>query len=179
MQGSKKSSRLRILVAADELAHDLGPGNLSLDAVAQRAGVSKGGLLYHFPSKAKLLQALVQKHIDVFDGELAEQEKEHGGGENCLVEAYIGLVVAEFARRQPPASGVLAALAENPDLIAPIKQYNRVLLDRLKANAADENAALIVFLALEGLRSMKLFNVDVLTRQERDSVMAVLYAALR
>lgn len=179
MQGSKKSSRQRILVAADELAHDLGPGNLSLEAVAQRAGVSKGGLLYHFPSKAKLLEALVQQHIDVFDAELAEQEKEYGGGENCLVEAYIDLVGAEFARRQPPASGVLAALAENPDLIAPIKQYNRVLLDRLKTNASDENAALVVFLALEGLRSMKLFDVDVLTRQERDSVMAVLYAALR
>ena len=60
MQGRKKSARQRILAAADELSRDLGPANLSLDAVAQRAGVSKGGLLYHFPSKARLLKALVE-----------------------------------------------------------------------------------------------------------------------
>lgn len=175
----RKSARQKILVAADALSRDLGPGNLSLDAVAQRAGVSKGGLLYHFPSKAKLLEALVQQHIDVFGSTLAEKEKEHGGGQNCLVEAYLDLVTAEFARKQPPSSGVLAALAENPDFVAPVRQFNRMLLDRLKDNASDENTALVIFLALEGLRSMKLFDLDVLTPQERDSVMATLYAAMK
>ena len=49
-------ARDKILAAAEELARVAGPGNLSLDAVAARAGVSKGGLLYHFPTKAKLLK---------------------------------------------------------------------------------------------------------------------------
>ncbi len=178
MQGRKKSARQKILAAADELSRDLGPANLSLDAVAQRAGVSKGGLLYHFPSKARLLKAMVEHYIEVFDANLAETEREHGGGENRLVEAYLDLVVADLARKQPPSQGVLAALSENPDFITPIKEYNRILLDRLKANASDENAALIVFLALEGMRSLKLFDMDLLTRQERESVVAVLHAAL-
>ena len=33
---------------------------MTLDVVAQAAGVSKGGLLYHFPSKESLLGALAQ-----------------------------------------------------------------------------------------------------------------------
>lgn len=48
MSGHRPSSREKILAAAAELADIVGPGNISLDAVAQRAGVSKGGLLYNF-----------------------------------------------------------------------------------------------------------------------------------
>ncbi len=33
----------------------------TLDAVAARAGVSKGGLLYHFPSKSALFDALTER----------------------------------------------------------------------------------------------------------------------
>lgn len=175
---SKKSSRLKILLAADELAHDLGPGNLSLEAVAHRAGVSKGGLLYHFPSKAKLLEALVEHHIEAFDAMLSEKQKAKGDECNGLLAAYLDLVMADFDKKQPPPSGVLAALAENPDFIAPIRQYNRLLLDRLKANATNEAAALIMFLALEGMRAMQVFGLDVLTLKERDQVVAALHVPI-
>ena len=40
-----------------------GAVHLTLDAVAERAGVSKGGLLYHFPSKESLLQAMVDRNM--------------------------------------------------------------------------------------------------------------------
>ena len=56
MKQKKSNSREKILTAAADVAREAGPGNLSLDAVASRAGVSKGGLLYNFPSKAKLMQ---------------------------------------------------------------------------------------------------------------------------
>ena len=38
-----------------------GAGKLTLDAVAERAGLSKGGLLYNFPTKDALLQAMIQR----------------------------------------------------------------------------------------------------------------------
>ncbi|HWK63830.1 MAG TPA: TetR/AcrR family transcriptional regulator [Rhizobiaceae bacterium] len=175
---SKKSSRLKILLAADELAHDLGPGNLSLDAVAHRAGVSKGGLLYHFPTKARLLEALVEHHIETFDSTLTKKEKTRSGERQALLAAYLDLVMADFDRKQPPPSGVLAALAENPELIAPIRDYNRLLLDRLKANAANQTTALIVFLALEGMRAMQVFGLDVLTLEEREAVVTAFQSPL-
>ncbi len=34
---------------------------MTLDSVAERAGLSKGGLLYNFPTKEALLQAVVQR----------------------------------------------------------------------------------------------------------------------
>src|SRR5690606_37470436 len=66
----RRGARAKVLQAAEELAVEVGPANLSLDAVAARAGVSKGGLLYHFPTKARLLEALVETYVDRFEDEL-------------------------------------------------------------------------------------------------------------
>src|SRR3954471_11173426 len=59
-----KSTRERILDAAAELVSEVGSGRLTLDAVAERAGLSKGGLLYNFPTKEALLQGMVERLIN-------------------------------------------------------------------------------------------------------------------
>ncbi len=59
--------RTRLLaVAADLLVQD-GPEALTLDAVAHRAGVTKGGLQHHFRTKQALLDALCDQLFDAFD----------------------------------------------------------------------------------------------------------------
>ncbi|RUM97295.1 TetR/AcrR family transcriptional regulator [Pseudaminobacter arsenicus] len=165
MTDIKMSSRDRILKAAGQVAREVGPGHLSLDAVAQQAGVSKGGLLYNFPSKAKLLEALVEQHLADFSAALNEKEKHQAAG---LGAAYLELFITELKQRQPPPSGVLAALAENPDFLAPVRRFNRDLLDRMKASSEDEGAILVFFLALEGMRALRLFGVDILSPEEQD-----------
>ena len=51
----------RLLDAASAVIRRDGAQALTLDAVAAEAGVSKGGLLYHFKSKRELLDALVRR----------------------------------------------------------------------------------------------------------------------
>ena len=55
------SARERLLEAACAVAERSGVAALTLDAVAAEAGVSKGGLLYHFPSKEALLSGMVDR----------------------------------------------------------------------------------------------------------------------
>ncbi|MBU8826345.1 TetR/AcrR family transcriptional regulator [Mycolicibacterium goodii] len=55
------SSRDRILDAYEDLLAVEGERFATLEAVAARAGVSKGGLLYHFPSKDRLAEALYDR----------------------------------------------------------------------------------------------------------------------
>lgn len=50
-----------ILDAAEKIAIHEGIVNLTLDGVAKLSGVSKGGLLYHFPSKEALIEAMMQR----------------------------------------------------------------------------------------------------------------------
>lgn len=55
------STRDRILDALQDVLLDSGPAGATLDGVAQRAGVSKGGLLYHFRSKDDLFTGLLDR----------------------------------------------------------------------------------------------------------------------
>lgn len=63
--------RESLIEAAKQLTLEHGWGNFSLDAAAKIAGVSKGGLIHHFPNKQALLDALsehltrwVQNHVE-------------------------------------------------------------------------------------------------------------------
>jgi AcrR family transcriptional regulator len=55
------SARDRILDAFEELLTEQSERAATLDAVAARAGVSKGGLLYHFASKDALVEGVLER----------------------------------------------------------------------------------------------------------------------
>ena len=166
----KQSSRDKILSAAAEVAREAGAGRLSLDAVAARAGVSKGGLLFNFPTKASLMRALVETFLTNFEQELDASHTAQDG----LLSAYIKLSAIECAEAQHGATGVLAAIAEDPDFLKPIAAFKRRLLDRLKSESDDFGSLLVIYLALEGMRSLKLFETEVLTSEERDLAVAAM-----
>ena len=87
-----------MLAAAERVVIRQGIANLTLDAVAAEAGMSKGGLLHHFPSKDRLVEALVTRSAE--------------GWRACYTEAYertppgpgrIGRLLRPTLRRQRPA----------------------------------------------------------------------------
>jgi AcrR family transcriptional regulator len=164
------ATRQKILEAAAEIARESGASNIPLEAVAARAGISKGGLLYHFPSKAKLLEGIVKFHLATFEKALKERELEKRDRANGLMEAYLELFSEENCAKEPPPSGLLAALAENPDFLAPVREHHRGMLDRLCASN-DPTMAIIIFLAIQGARSMQLLNLEVLSDDEFTAAM--------
>lgn len=173
----KETVRSRLLRAAEELTHVNGAGNMSLDAVAARAGVSKGGLLYHFPTKAKLLEALVERFIEQFEAELAARI---GSGQSGNVgAAVVEMFVQERSFGRPPPSGLLAALAENPEFIEPIRKQHTALLERIQSSARDRTDATIAYLALQGIRSNALFDFQHLPEAIFDDVVARLRQMVR
>jgi AcrR family transcriptional regulator len=59
------SARDRVLDSFVAIVCEEGERPATLDAVAARAGVSKGGLLYHFGSKAALVEGLCDRLVDL------------------------------------------------------------------------------------------------------------------
>ena len=59
MTNSEKT-RERIRAAAQALVAEQGSANLTLEAVAKGAGISKGGLLYHYANKQALLEGMLE-----------------------------------------------------------------------------------------------------------------------
>ena len=74
--------RRRLLDAAARIAVEDGVGNLTIQAVADAAGVTKGGLLHHFHSKEALIDAvfsdLLEKLDRQIDRALARDRQAHG-----------------------------------------------------------------------------------------------------
>ena len=54
----------QLLEAAETVILRKGIGNLTLSAVAAEAGMSKGGLLHHFPTKNNLIESLVVRSAE-------------------------------------------------------------------------------------------------------------------
>ncbi len=66
-------TRERILTAVRDLLAAGGPSVVTLEAVAARADLSKGGLLYHFPSKAALYLGLLERVRDAVATEMGRR----------------------------------------------------------------------------------------------------------
>src|SRR5690606_31935212 len=116
-----------------------------------------------------MLKALVQEHIDEFEDALDKRLSAKGSG--SAARGYFHLMMEHIEKANPAPSGLLAALSEDPELLAPVRQTNRKLLDRLKRDAGDESMVLLLFLALEGMRAQKLFGTEVLTAEETTAVL--------
>jgi AcrR family transcriptional regulator len=69
-------NREDLLAAADEVFRELGYSRASLDAIAERAGFSKGAVYSHFASKADLFLTLLETRIEArARGQLAVVER--------------------------------------------------------------------------------------------------------
>lgn len=69
-------TRARLLAAAKQILVEQGATHLTLEAVAAAAGVSKGGLLYHFPNKAALVDGLAERLVEYTEANLERGRKE-------------------------------------------------------------------------------------------------------
>ncbi|WP_108717568.1 TetR family transcriptional regulator [Miniimonas sp. S16] len=119
-QRDAERTRARLLEAAAAAIGEKGP-EVSLDLVARRAGVSKGGLLHHFPSRDALLEALMRHLLAAFDTSV-ERELERAQAEDPteadapgrLTRAYVRAVFADLAegdraREQITLMGMIGA----------------------------------------------------------------------
>nr|WP_280514439.1 TetR family transcriptional regulator [Chthonobacter albigriseus] len=173
----RPSSRERIVAAAIDVVMESGAAHLSLEAVAERAGVSKGGLLYNFPNKVALLKALVAEHIIESDIRRMEAEAELGPCRNRTARGFVAAAATEAACGGKPPSGFLAAIAENPDLVAPVRARNAALTARFR-DSDDPILSLIAFLAVEGLDTLDLLEANPLNADDRAAVYERLEAML-
>ncbi len=141
-------TRARILVAAEDLSCEVGPAHMSIEAVATRAGVSKGGFLYHFPTKQALLRALVSEHVEG----LREAVAARGGcGAAPLAQAraYLAVIREKFDGASA-GPGLFAAIAEDPEFIAPMRAFRAAMLEVFR-RCPNPDLAAVVFLASEGM----------------------------
>jgi AcrR family transcriptional regulator len=171
----RPSSRERILDAAAELVRELGAGRLTLDAVAERAGLSKGGLLYNFPTKEALLQGMLERIIEVALVEKENLLRAFAGQRNAEARASVETRLRMLRDDTKDfASGLLAASAENPKLLDPARHAIAQDWTALKNSSDDPEPAMLAWLAVEGLGNLEMNDLSPLTRADRETVIAAI-----
>lgn len=83
--------RRSLLDQAARCAVDQGLGSLTLQAVADAASVTKGGLLHHFPSKQALIDAVFQDLLQKLDAQidrLMSEDSKRGGFTRAYIDAF-------------------------------------------------------------------------------------------
>lgn len=170
----RPSSRERILDAAAELVRELGAARLTLDAVAERAKLSKGGLLYNFPNKDALLLAMLGRIIETAHTEKAQQLGRFEGQPNAHARATIETALRIRENIRGIDNGILAASAENPKLLDCVRDAIAKQWNELKENSDNIDHAALAWLAIEGLGSLEMHGLSPLTPAERNVVIAAI-----
>ena len=178
----QRSARERLLDAAERLVIESGASHVTLDAVAKRAGLSKGGLLYHFPTKEALLQSMLKRHMSEVDERVAADRgarRARPSGAEGLCERVRALLELS-PRRHAAGAALIAASADNPALLARFRERYRQLVDELPKVPRSFERAALVLLAVDGLLLGELLHVSPYTPAERARLIkALLRSAAR
>ncbi len=164
-----------MLRAATQIIVRLGMNAFTIEAVAQEAGVTKGGVLYHFPSKEALVDGLLDQIIQTFNRRLAAELEQEGGEEpGCWLRAYIRTVFSMQYEDRNIIPALAAAFAADHRIV------DRIRLDMDKSQQAavqdriDPIAATIVRLAVDGIVFSRALGLDVLAPETGAAVQEAL-----
>ncbi len=148
---------MRILQAASRVTRREGAIALTLDATAKEAGVSKGGLLYHFPSKEALVRGMLEYHLDTFEQGLQDSSKP-------FVQAYVEM--GSYDGSDGLFQSLSAVLALYPELLETVRERSQ----RWYAQAKRIDA-LVAMLATDGLFMADLMGLEVAPGKLRQKVL--------
>lgn len=167
------STREKIIDAAVEVVRLQGPTHLTLDEAARVAGVSKGGVLYHFRSKDHLLAGMIERMIT----DLRRRQQ----------EAYAALPPGPYRKlrswmitRLNPAhpqdtrldSALLAALTLNPSLLEPVRAKIAEWQAEIEDDEPDPILAALVAAMIDGLWLNSLLALKCVDPGHQDMVIA-------
>ncbi len=160
-----------ILDAANRLLMQKGAEGFTLEAVATEANISKGGLLYHFSSKNKLISGMMARSIAAIDAALEEELAQSGG--NYLL-AYIR---ASFRTTADPAQisrAMQAAIVRDPTLLTPLRERFARMQREVTQHAPTPELGQLVRLSMDGLWFTEQYQFAPPNEQEREKLKAFL-----
>ncbi|MFK2853469.1 TetR/AcrR family transcriptional regulator [Dyella humi] len=171
MDNPSRSERTRqavIQAALTIIARD-GPGRLTFDAIARESGLSKGGVMHQFPSKVDVLRALLEHQIKYFDdaSPVAASKGNTAQHKTALME-QIAQIREVSHQPYSIAHAIVAALVEEPELLALSRETARNRVERIKAEAVDPELALLRWSAAQGLLLSAMFGTSPFSETERE-----------
>jgi AcrR family transcriptional regulator len=171
---SDRASSSRV-TAADTVVLEKGSAHLTLEAVARTAGVSKGGLLYHFHNKQQLLEGMIAHRVEQCAADRQRAEARFPQDKAALLKAIVEYGLDEDDPSRQINAAALAVIANDQSLLGPVKEHNKKLFKDLAAFKSFNRASVVV-LAVHGLWLMETLQASPLTQRQRSAIIKELLA---
>ena len=176
----RTTTRTDLLEGAYRILLRDGPDRLTLDAVVRETGRSKGGVLYHFPTKDALIAGMVSHVLDRFDAAVEAQWDVAGDrSPGSWLRAYLAASVAPDLDGPAIGSALLSVVAANPGLLDLVRERTTQTQQRIEADGIDPAVATVVRLTADSLSLEDLFGITPLEDDRRRQVLAVIDALTR
>ena len=169
------STRASILDAFETLIIEQGERAATVANVAQHAGVSKGGLLYHFGSKDALLEGLAERLRDQTAEEAERLRSAATTAEQFLRES---LSISHPMDRTYVALIGLAQLDEYPAAKQALQEFDEVAMDGLTEALGDAALATLVLRLSDGFYLRAALGLGEGAEHEVEAVMRHLHPLL-
>lgn len=174
----RSGTRARILTAAENVVLRDGVARLTLESAATEAGLSKGGVLYHFPTRDSLVTGMLERLIEGFNVDLW-QGAEPGDAAGRRTRAYLRATFQpgpdeQVERQNRLGAALIAAVASEPGLLEPLRRDFAHWQDQIADDGIDAARATVVRLAADGLWLTELFGLAPLPPDLRRRVEAEL-----
>lgn len=164
-------TRTKILEAAAHVIQSDGILSFTLEKVAKQAGVSKGGLLYHYPSKEKLVSGMVEYIEENYIKSIKKHAEKDTLKKGKWTRAFIKGSFEKNTPNKPMDAGLMAAVVVNRDLLKPIQEAYQHWQSRIDEDEIDVIDATILRLAVDGLWFSEIFDLAPLEEKQREEVL--------
>ncbi|WP_339315173.1 TetR/AcrR family transcriptional regulator [Paenibacillus sp. FSL R10-2734] len=167
---NSNSKRKTILIAASMIVKNNGVEKLTLEAVAKEAGVSKGGLLHHFPNKEALIKGMVEQLTNDFFTNVQEKVTSTSIEAGKWSRAFTEALDEDIKEGKEIGTALTAALFTNPDILSKFQNQYAVWQKNIENDGIDPVRSTIVRLAADGLWYSEMFGLGVLDEELRNKV---------
>jgi AcrR family transcriptional regulator len=171
----------RMLDAAEAVVVRQGISNLTLEAVAAAARISKGGLLHYFPNKDRLVEAMVARCAEHWRAGTLESYESVPEGPGRMARALLSLLADTRGwtqQCQQSSSAAFAALVQNPQLIEPMRAVYGELRQRLTEDGLGPGIGETILVAMDGLWLNRVLGLAPVDQQRMDRIRHALEALL-
>jgi AcrR family transcriptional regulator len=160
-----------ILDATERVIIQKGAANLSIDAVAKDAGVSKSRVLYDHKSKSDLIEATLNRYLDA---EWQRIQRAVAAHQDAPYPEFYGrlAVVAEepSVRQRAVAMALSVAMANEDKLQARLRKWFEDDLHAITTDGAPQSAVL-AYLALNGFFWSEMLGILNFSAEKRADVL--------
>lgn len=177
MGSHSDNARDRIIDAAEQVVIEAGARHLTLQSVASKAGISRGGLLYHFPDKEALLRGMLdrrRKHIA--ENRTKKRSTIQACPEREAAIYVLSLLDEDTGANRDISAAIIASGAHDPELLAPAREDHCRTIDELTRDGLSFERAAVIMLATSGLRFWEVLSMSPFNENDRRKIIKELLA---